>query len=320
MAISPSPIRVLFSAGEASGDAFAALLTEAIRETCLEQYDLKFMGIGGARSEAAGMELVARSSSWGAIGVLQALKVVPRVWSNHYKMKRLMQRGRPGLFIPIDFGFMNIRLARHAKNNGWKVLYFIPPGSWRRDRQGKDLPTVTDAIVTPFPWSAEILEKMGANVFWFGHPVKQVVESRKQEIGALERTSLAILPGSRLHEIEANLPVLVKTVEPLDSPLVIAVAPGSDAEDLRRRWKVLGGRPAEFVTGNTLKALLGARAALVCSGTATLEAALCNCPTVVLYGFTSAMKFEARFFRLQRPEYIALPNILLNRSLVPEHV
>lgn len=320
MATSPSPIRVLFSAGEASGDSYASLLIEAISRNCLEAHDLVFLGVGGSRAEAAGMRLVARSSSWGAIGIFQALKVFPKVIGTHYRMKRLMLKGKPGLFIPIDYGFVNVRLARHAKNNGWKVLYFVPPGSWRRDKQGKDLPYVTDAIVTPFSWSAEILNKMGAHAYWFGHPIRQVVDQRKQEVGPVKRKWLAMLPGSRVHEVEANLPILARTAQSLDMPLVMLVAPSLDCGAIERRWTELGGPSTTFRVGETVGTLLESRSALVCSGTATLEAALCGCPMVVFYGFTPAMNVEAKFLRLKRPKFIALPNILLDRFAVPEHV
>src|SRR5688572_21772274 len=123
-------MRVFFSAGEASGDAYAAAL---LREMVRLGSGLRFLfeGVGGSQLSAAGANVVVDSSKWGAISILQSLKVAPRVVGGYSKAKRALRKGRPGLFIPIDFGYVNVRLARYAKKQGWKVLYFIPPGSWR---------------------------------------------------------------------------------------------------------------------------------------------------------------------------------------------
>ena len=307
--------RIFISTGEASGDAYAAALAGQIR---LLDPDVTFEGIGAAKSEAAGIRLVANARDWGAIGIVQALFRIPRIFGSYYRTKRHLAAGNPGLFVPIDFGYTNVRLARHAKNNGWKVLYFIPPGSWRRDKQGKDLPAVTDAIVTPFEWSAQILNGMGAHASWFGHPLKQIVSSRR---GAeFKRTRLAVLPGSRLHELEANLPLLAKVLEGWPGEAEFAVAPGLSAEELGVRWKSLSGREDVFTYDDTLGVLLRGRAGLVCSGTATLEAALCGCPMVVFYELTPSMRREVKVIRMKRPKFIALPNILLDRTVVPEYV
>jgi lipid-A-disaccharide synthase len=323
-------MRVFFSAGEASGDAYAAAL---LREMVRLGPGLRFLfeGIGGSQLAAAGANVVVDSSKWGAISILQSLKVAPRVVGGYSKAKRALRKGRPGLFIPIDFGYVNVRLARYAKKHGWKVLYFIPPGSWRRHKQGKDLPAVADEIVTPFPWSAEILRKMGAKVHFFGHPLKQMIANHPRYEG--ERASVAVLPGSRMHEIKENLPVVAQAVsagpghrggavgKANDFPYTIefAVASSVDAEDLRRRWLALAPERTgdTFSKADTYGVLSRARAAIVCSGTATLEAALCRCPMIVMYRFGKLTEMEIRFRRV-RPKFISLPNILLDRPIVPE--
>ncbi|RYG19321.1 hypothetical protein EON82_21605, partial [bacterium] len=165
-------MRIFVSTGEASGDAYGAALVGELRARGEAG---PYEGLGGTRMRDQDVDLLADSSHWGAITISQSLPLVRRVMGSYYRAKRALSAGQPGLFVPIDFGYVNIRLARHAKARGWKVLYFVPPGSWRRHKQGKDLPAVTDAIVTPFSWSAEILERMGANVRWFGHPIKSLL-------------------------------------------------------------------------------------------------------------------------------------------------
>ncbi|MCH7945198.1 MAG: hypothetical protein IIC73_04180, partial [Armatimonadetes bacterium] len=250
---------------------------------------------------------------WGALGIFEALKVYPRVILDFYKDKRELKRGRPGLFIPIDFGYVNVLLAKHAKNRGWKVLYFIPPGSWRKDKQGEDLPKITDAIVTPFPWSADMLNKMGANAHCFGHPLKEMV-ARVPDVG--ERDGIAVLPGSRVHEIEQHVPVIAEAVKRFHGPIRIAVAPNIDEQKLRHAW-IKWSDHEPLYSRNAHEVLKASRSGVVCSGTATLEAALCGCPCVVLYRGGKVMELE---YRLRRPkfEYMSLPNILLDRPLLKE--
>ncbi len=306
-------MRVFLSAGEASGDAYGAALVEEIRRRA----EGAFEGVGGPKMGAAGVRLLADSSHWGAISIAQSLPLVRRGLGAYLRAKGELSRGEPGLFVPIDFGFVNIRLARHAKRKGWRVLYFVPPGSWRRHKQGKDLPLVTHRIVTPFEWSAEILNGMGAEARWFGHPIKSLVGAAAPGGGDV----LALLPGSRAHEIAANVPVLARALQGWPGVAEFALAPMADVEMVRSLWPRAQDR---FTVGDTLGVLRRARAAVVCSGTATLEAALLRVPMVVVYEADDKMRREERILTrlglFRRPEYVALPNILLQRSAVPERV
>lgn len=301
--------RVLISAGEASGDLYAAKLVEAWRHAGA---DLAIEGVGGRRLREVGARMIADSSRWGAIGIVEAFKVGPRVLGGYRATKRALASGAPGLFVPIDFGYTHIRLARFAQERGWKVFYFVPPGSWRKDKQGSDLPQVTDAIATPFSWSADILVAMGANARWFGHPLKELVASARLDPAA-PRSTIAILPGSRGHEIARVLPVLKEATASRAEPVEAALAASVSEGTLARIWP----EGLLLTPGDTYGVLGRARAALICSGTATLEAALCRTPCVVVYRGSKAMELE---YRIRRPkfDYIALPNILLGRGVLPE--
>jgi lipid-A-disaccharide synthase len=319
-------VLVCVSAGEASGDAYAARLIEAIRQEWGNSPDrpsIVFGGLAGTRTQNVGVDLIQNTSQWGAMGITQAARIFLRVLGSLLKTKKYLSSNPPGLFIPIDFGYANIKLARHAKRIGWKVLYFVPPGSWRRDRQGVDMPYVTDLVVTPFDWSAKMLRESGANVYWFGHPIKQLIEEERQNIANKCKRSenlLAILPGSRDHELEANLPLIAKALEGIDCPIEFVLAPSFDPEEFKQTWKRLSDKPATFTIGQAANVLLRARAAVVCSGTATLEAALCGCPMVVIYELTKILKAEMKLRFFKRPRFISLPNIMLDRSAVPEYV
>ncbi len=275
--------------------------------------DIFFEAVGGRRCETAGAHIVADSSNWGALGILEALKVYPRVLVGFNRAKRALRSRSPGVFIPIDFGYMNIRLARYAKRFGWKVLYFIPPGSWRKDKQGGDLPAVTDAIITPFPWSAELLNKMGANAHYFGHPLKEMV-ARVPDVA--DRKGIAVLPGSRRHEIDSNIPAIAEAIKEMQGPVHIGVAPTANKRVLLETW-LRWSDHEPILHDRSVAAFKSARSAIVCSGTATLEAALCACPCVVVYRGTKLMEIE---YKIRKPsfEYISLPNILLGRPLLKE--
>lgn len=301
---------IFFSVGEASGDAYAAALINRLHQ----MDDFEFSGVGGPQAERAGMTLVGNSSRWGAVGLFESLKVVPRVAKGFFAAKRVLTHSTPGVFIPIDYGYMNVWLSHIAKANGWRVLYFIPPGSWRKTKQGADLPAVTDAILTPFEWSAEILNSMGANAHWFGHPLKQLVLESQT---AAERTGISVLPGSRDHEVKANLRAIADSAKSLGAtPIRLAASANLDQEEVLRSWGKISGEAAEIVQPARL-ALWQSRAAIVCSGTATLESALAGCPCVVVYRVSKATEIE---FLIRRPkfDYISLPNILLGRRSVPE--
>ncbi|MBL8086624.1 MAG: hypothetical protein JNM85_00980 [Chthonomonas sp.] len=306
-------MRLLISAGEASGDAYAAALVQGLHSSNAPFESIT--GIGGRKLAATGVPLLADSSDWGAIGILEAVRVGPRVYKQSRPMVRALSQGPPGLFIPIDFGYLNVSLARSAKALGWKVLYFAPPGSWRRGKQGKHLPEITDAIVTQFSWSAQLLKDAGANAHWFGHPLKEMLA---EIVSPEARTGIAILPGSRTHEVKYNLQAIIPAIAGLPGPFRVAVAASIDAGALRAKWESMGG-PTEvhWETQGAARALASSRVAVVCSGTATLEAALVACPSVVVYRGSRLMEME---YRLRKPkfEFIALPNLLMQREVVPE--
>ncbi len=299
--------RLFFSAGEASGDAYAAALASRLTDFPTE-------GIGGPRSRKAGVHLLADSSAWGAVSITESLKKVPAVMGAFYAAKRALRKGPPGVFIPIDFGYMNIRLARHAKNNGWKVLYFVPPGSWRRDRQGKDLPAITDDIVTPFSWSADLLNAMGARAHWFGHPLLELIG----DAPTADRSGIAVLPGSRSQELAELIPIFAEALR--GQTVTLALAPATDAAAVSAQWKSIAGVQPRVVQGDAARVLRESEYALVCSGTATLEAAICGTPMVVAYRVSKAVEREAKLIRFKIPNRISLPNILLDEDAVPELV
>lgn len=306
-------MRVFFSAGEASGDAYATALAQRLREL---DPGMEFEGVGGVGLRSTGAKMHADSSHWGVISITQAIRVLFKVAIGAFNAKRRLLSGAPGVFVPIDFGFVNIKLARIAKANGWKVIYFVPPRSWGKTHQGKDLPFVTHEIVTPFSWSAEILNRMGAKAHWFGHPMLDLASAHTRD---QPRKGVAVLPGSREHEIQENLPVIARSLG--EESVEFAVAPNWSVDQLASIWqKIAPSRHNDtFTEGDVFGVLARAESAIVCSGSATLQAAIMDCPQVVIYRLTRVMEFEAKLTGIKKKiKFFSLPNIFLDREVVRE--
>lgn len=302
--------RFVFSAGEASGDAYAAAIARLLLSS---GPNVEISGMGGRRLAEVG-RLVADSSRYGAMGILEALVVAPKVIAGRRKVVLELRNGKPGVFIPIDFGFVNVKLAAIAKSLGWQVLYFVPPGSWRRRAPNPELGRSVHEVVTPFEWSAQALKEQGVSAHWFGHPLVEMIAGTP----AATREGIALLPGSREHELAHNLPVLGRVARSLGQKAEIAVASSLDPSVIRRQWEAaVGDHPVTLTANDTTGVLKRAQVAIVCSGTATLEAALCETPTVVVYRGSKMMELE---YRIRKPKFdhISLPNIILQRALLPE--
>jgi lipid-A-disaccharide synthase len=210
---------IFMVAGEASGDWVGALLAEALRR---QRPGVSIAGIGGRRMAAAGVELFADSSGWGAIGVFEAASRVPRVWWALRATRRHLGKAPPDALVLIDCGAFNLPLARCARCAGIATLYYFPPGSWSRRLRSAELRELADVIATPFPWSRDLLAGGRARVEWVGHPV---VEAARPTVSAEE--------AGRRYGLDANRPV-------------VALAPGSRKQELRYVLPVLAGAGARL--------------------------------------------------------------------------
>jgi lipid-A-disaccharide synthase len=307
---------IWISAGEASGDLVGSLLVPELRKLLPS---CRIEAVGGAKLYSVCDEMLDISTDWGAIGIARSLPKVPRLYFSYVMLRDRARHTKPDLVIPIDFGAFNVPLARRVRRIGSKVLYYMPPGSWRKDKQGSDLPAVADRIATPFAWSADLLSKMGANAAWVGHPLLDLF---KGVTFGPRNSVVAVLPGSRDHEVRSNLPTIAKACRLLQSStdavrFTILRSPTVDEESLRRDWSQCANMPADIADGPNPEILARARAAIICSGSATLEAAIAGCPMVVVYKGDWNMQLE---YKIRQPkfDFIALPSILLGRQVCTE--
>ena len=218
--MSEEPLRIAIVAGEPSGDRQGAALLTALRELT-EPSPVEAWGIGGHFLREAGATLKHDSDPWAAIGIADTLAKIPHMLWVLADMKRSLRRDPPDALVVIDAGAFNVPLARWAKQNAiCPVFYYFPPGSWRKTstvRQGKsNLATVTDRIVTPFPWSEGVLKEGGADAHFVGHPLLDLVKPTLPDQLFYEKFGLdphrplvALLPGSRQGEIQHILPALL---------------------------------------------------------------------------------------------------------------
>ncbi|MDW8052721.1 MAG: lipid-A-disaccharide synthase [Armatimonadota bacterium] len=321
---------VLIVAGEASGDLYGADLAHALHARFRE---LTIYGIGSTRMRAAHVQLIADSCAWGAIGIVESLKVAPRVYLAFLRAKRFLRHARPDLVVPIDFGAFNVPLSCWARQLGLTVAYYMPPGSWRREAQGRDLPRCTNLVLTPFAWSAEHLRAIGANAHWVPHPLLRLARPTQTKEAFCERLGLdpyrpivALLPGSRHHEVKALTPLYARVAESVHALLpevqfVLSVAPHLDPDWVHRLWLEHSRQWVPTETRSVWDLLAHADAGIICSGTATLEAALLNTPMLIVYRGSWLMNLEYRLRRKRlNLSWIGLPNLILQRAVCPEFI
>ncbi|HZT43414.1 MAG TPA: hypothetical protein VFA07_14695 [Chthonomonadaceae bacterium] len=231
--------------GELSGDLIGGALARELRRLAPEAV---LWGLGSQSMRDAGVELLADSAAWGAIGVTEAVSKIPVLLLRIAPLvrKALMER-RPDVVVLIDFGAFNVRVARHCKQLGLKVCYYFPPSSWRRTgTTGAELARITDLLATPFPWSAERFRSLGANAVCVGHPLLERVHPQMSRAEFARRFGidanqpiLGLLPGSRHHEIRHLMPVLLGAARQIyrevpTAQFVIGLAPSIPMEEMRR--------------------------------------------------------------------------------------
>ena len=317
-------------AGDPSGDLYGAAIADALRRLVP---DLCVWGAGGPRMKATRVELAADLSLASAIGIAESSKVVPSLLVSYLRLRSLVARRRPDALVVIDFGAFNRRLAEFARRKGIRTVYFIPPGSWRRTtRSSAATARCADLFLTPFPWSAENLRKVGAVAEYVGHPLLDLAVSTADRHRFLEEVGLdaggrcvALLPGSRRPEITHILPALLNAADLIvdrmgDVQFVIAAAPAVYEQVLRRLDRRRNGAKVVTVANRTYDTLASADLALVASGTATLEAAVLGCPMVVVYRGSAPATLEKLLRGRILEKYIGLPNIIAGEGICPELV
>jgi lipid-A-disaccharide synthase len=320
-------MRVMISCGEPSGDLYAgALAAEILR---LDP-TVSITGFGGDRLAAAGATLVENFSGLSVTGLVEVVRLLPRSYATYKRLVADAEAARPDVFVAIDFPDFNFTLARALKKRGIPIVYYISPQlwAWRAGRM-KTMRRVVDRVLVIFPFEEPIYRDAGVPVEWVGHPLldlQRPVEPRETFLAENgldpSRPVLALLPGSRTNELRQILPVLAQAAERLRARVagvqfVVARAPHL-RDELFSPLLDLGARGAGVVTidGRSDAVLASADAAVVASGTVTVQAALHECPMVVVY------RLSPLTYRLGKPfvrvDTYAMANLVAGRRVVPE--
>lgn len=317
-----TPPQILISAGEASGEMYAARLSTALQK----RTGAHLFGMGGARMREAGVELVAHASDIAVVGITEVFHRLPAVWRAWRALEREAARRKPVLAITVDSPGFNFGLARRLKKQGVRNVYFISPQIWAwRPRRMRWIQRRFERVLVIFPFEEAIYREAGVAVDFVGHPLVDSVhaEMTREGFAALfgldaRRPIVAVLPGSRPSEIERNMPIIAEACENVqkDHPaqFVIAVAPGLKREAFEKHLR--GGARWTLAEGRAYDALAAADCAVVSSGTATVEAALLGTPMVVVYKVSPLTGLIAR--RLVTTERFAMVNLISGRQVAPE--
>lgn len=319
--------KVLIIAGEASGDMHGANLVHEIRKL---DPSIAFSGVGSRQMKEAGVQLLADASEISVVGATEVLTHLRSIYSVFSSLKRFLRQERPGLLILIDFPDFNIRLGKAAKKAGIPVLYYISPQVWAwRKRRVKTIAELVKAMIVVFPFEVELYKEAGVDVRFVGHPLTDVVQSRYNQTEAKTqfgldpgKRTIAILPGSRTKEIAHLLPDMLTAADILSKrfrelQFVLPVAPTLSQEFIRT---FLQESPVTITLtdGRVYDVLRASDAALVTSGTATLETGLMAVPMVIVYRISALSYLIGRMF--VDVDHIGLVNIVAGKRIVPELV
>ena len=318
---------VLVIAGEISGDQRAA---ELIRAAQAHAPDLHFWGIGGDELRAAGMEILYDTHAMAVMGLGEVLRrygFFRRVFAD--LVARARER-RPDAVLLVDYPGFNLRFAAEMRKLGIKVLYYICPQVWAWHRARiPHMARLVNRLMAIFPFEPEVFVGTGLRADFVGHPLVDVAQAAlaapTQALPWPGNVHIALLPGSRRQEVDRILPVLWAAAARLERTVpgagfLIAAPTDEVAALVRRRLAALTGGPAhcKLVVGSTREVLRQARAALVASGTATLETALMGCPMLVVYKAAPLMYVLGRL--LIRAAHIGMVNLIAGRTVCPEFI
>ncbi|MBA3886635.1 MAG: lipid-A-disaccharide synthase [Acidobacteria bacterium] len=320
-------MRVMISCGEPSGDLYAGALATALR--ALEP-SIEITGFGSDRLRAAGASLTGDFKGLSVTGLLEVARVLPRTYATYRRLVDEAATRRPDVFVAIDFPDFNFRLASAVRRLGVPVVYYISPQlwAWRRGRM-KTMRQIADRVLVIFPFEAAIYEAAGVPVEWVGHPLLDVAETpepRERFLRSLgldhARPVVALLPGSRRNELRQILPDLARAAALVrnrlpETQFIVARAPHLP-ELLFEPLRLLGSGmdAAVLVDGRADDVLAAADLALVASGTVTVQAALHECPMVVVYRLSPLTYAMGKPF--VHVDTYAMANLVAGRTVVPE--
>lgn len=302
-------------AGEASGDLHGSNLIKALKKEDLAA-DIRCWG--GDLMQKAGGNVVKHIRDLAFMGFVEVLTHVRTIFKNLEFCKKDVLEFAPDVLVLVDYPGFNLRIATWAKKKGFEVVYYISPQiwAWKENRVYKIIKSV-DRMLVILPFEKDFYKKYNYEVDYVGHPLIQVVDEFLQDHRIErqgEKKTVALLPGSRKQEIRTKLPIMLQMVSEFpDQQFIVAKAPSMDDQFYA---PFLKKHPGIKVSRDTYQVLMNADAAIVTSGTATLETALFNVPEIVCYKANPISYAIGK--RLIKVKFISLVNLIMNREVVKE--
>lgn len=320
-------MKYMLIAGEASGDLHASNLISSIRKLDPEA-EFRFFG-GDLMAKAARCRPEVHYEMMNVMGFSEVIRRLPQLLRNLKVAKRVVREFHPDVLILVDYPSFNLKLARYAKGLGVKVDYFISPKVWAwKEYRVRKIKKYVDNLYSILPFEVGFYKKRGYDVQYVGNPSVQEIDYAlghlpprrhfvdRQGFAEPDKPIIALLPGSRRSEIRHNLPLMIAAARRFpDYQYVVAAAPAVPEKYYREIAQDPG---LQVVFGATPTLLKYSRAAVVTSGTATLETALIGTPQVVCYRGNGSRLTYKIMEKLLKVKYVSLPNLIVNNSIVPE--
>jgi lipid-A-disaccharide synthase len=324
------PLRVGLVAGEASGDTLGAGLIQALRR---QVPDAQFFGIAGPKMQAAGCDTWEPAESLAVMGLFEILRDLPRLFRLRAEVRRRFFESKPDVFVGIDSPEFNLRLERDLRGFGIPTVQYVSPQVWAwRQRRVRSIHESADLVLCLLPFEKRFYDEHGMPAEFVGHPLADAIPLQGDRHRARATLGLAddaqvvaLLPGSRRGEVTrladdiARTALQLMTVRPalvLIAPMANAVVRGIFAAALAR---IAPGLEVTLLDGHAQTALTAADVVLVTSGTASLEAALCKRPMVVVYRLAALSAWLITRLNLVKSKFFAQPNLLADRRVVGEY-
>ena len=316
------PRKILVSAGEASGDLYAALVVEELRRL---EPNAEFFGCTGPRLRAAGVRTVVDAASLAVVGLLEVVHHIPRIYGEYRKLVAAAEKERPDLAILTDSPDFHLRVARKLYRQGVPVVYLVAPQvwAWRKGRL-REMRRTLKHLLCIFPFEEEFFRREGVPATYIGHPLAGLVRPaltreeffKKHRLPAGRRI-VVVLPGSRRGEAARHLPALAEAADRLYREhavnILLPASVTTGADFFRER---LGDSPIRVIEGESWDAMAYADLALAASGTVTVEAALLGTPMVTFYKVTPVSWMAGKF--LVKVPFYSMVNLIAGRPVVPE--
>jgi lipid-A-disaccharide synthase len=321
---------IFISAGEASGEHYGALVIDALqKQLAAKGQSAEFFGMGGERMAVAGLDCVVRSEDMAVMGITEVVRHLPHIYGEFRRLKQSIRARRPSVAILIDFPEIHFRLAKELHRLGIPVLYFVSPQLWAwKKHRIKLVRKYIDRMLVIFPFEEPFYQERGVQAEFVGHPLAELPPSADTRAhfaakNGLDpaKTWIGLLPGSRPREIRDLLPIILCAAQKLHGgfKFIIPLAPTLNAaqrDEVRHLVETHGTGLSVHLVDDASTTLMHARASIVASGTATVEAALAGNPFVVVYRVSALTYAIAK--RAVKVPHVAMANLIAGKRVVPE--